>query len=154
MCQNQSNRQKLIQQLPGDFRSQFRKVQPGETESTRGVWLTTLQQITPRVAAKFQQDIMQFLTDLLNPANADFSLSSTRSWLEALLTELNKYQRNLEDKLQNLSNLYCIENVERKWQDASQILQDIEKKVCLGLIIKKIASFKKNLREFFKMFVS
>lgn len=131
--------------MPGDFRSQFRKVQPGETESTRGVWLTTLQQINPRVAAKFQQDIMQFLSDLLNPANADFSLSSTRSWLEALLTELNKYQRNLEDKLQNLSNLYRIEDVERKWQDASQIIQDIEqKKDFFGINTQKNSQFQEE----------
>lgn len=64
----------------------------------------------------------------MNPANADFSLSSTRSWLEALLTELNQYQRNLEEKLQNVSNVYQLEDVERKWQDTEQVIKDIEQK--------------------------
>jgi hypothetical protein len=116
-CQNQSDRQNLMQQLPGDFRSQFRKVQPGETETKRGIWLTSLQQSSSRITTKFQQDIRQFLSELLNPANVDFSLSSTRSWLEALLTELNQYQRNLEEKLQNISNFIQVIGHLENWDD-------------------------------------
>lgn len=79
-CQNQSDRQNLIQQLPGDFRSQFRKVQPGETENTRGVWLTNLQENSSRITKDFQRDIIQFVGELLNPASTDFSLNSGRSF--------------------------------------------------------------------------
>jgi Tubulin like len=141
-CQNQSDRKKIIQQIPGDFRSQFRKVQPGETETTRGIWLTNLQQVSSRITTKFQQDITQYLTELLNPANADFSLTATRSWLEALLTELNKYQRTLEEKIQNSNSLYRLENVEKKWQDAERILQDIEQKQgFFGMDRKKNSQF-------------
>jgi hypothetical protein len=144
-CQNQSDRQNLMQQLPGDFRSQFRKVQPGETENTRGIWLTNLQQSSSRITAKLQQDIIQFLSDLLNPANADFSLSSTRSWLEALLTELNQYQRNLEEKLQNVSNVYRLEDVERKWRDTEQVIKDIEQKGgFFGINNKKNSQFQEE----------
>jgi hypothetical protein len=144
-CQNQSDRQNLMQQLPGDFRSQFRKVQPGETENTRGIWLTNLQQSSSRITAKLQQDIIQFLSDLLNPANADFSLSSTRSWLEALLTELNQYQRNIEEKLQNVSNVYRLEDVERKWRDTEQVIKDIEKKGgFFGINNKKNSQFQEE----------
>jgi hypothetical protein len=144
-CQNQSDRQKLIQQLPGDFRSQFRKVQPGETESTRGIWLTNLQRSSSQILTKLQQDVIQYLNDLLNPANADFSLSITRSWLEALLTELNKYQRNLEEKLQNVSNVYRLEDIERKWQDAEQVIKDIEQKSgFFGINNKKNSQFQEE----------
>lgn len=65
---------------------------------------------------------------MLGPSNADFSLTITRAFLEALQAELNQYQRNLTEKSQNLSDLYSIEDLERKWNNAKQIVQDIEAK--------------------------
>lgn len=39
-CQNKDDRNGVRQQLSREFREQFRKIQPGETESSRGIWLT------------------------------------------------------------------------------------------------------------------
>lgn len=127
-CQNPGDRQRLMQQLPGDFRTQFRKVQPGETESTRGMWLTILQQTNPQIAKNFRQEIEQFLGELLNPVNEDFSLRSTRAWLEALLTEITKYQRDIEENIQSLNNPFDSDDIDKKWQDVRQIIEDNEKK--------------------------
>ena len=127
-CQNPGDRQRLSQQLPSDFRTQFRKVQPGETESTRGMWLTNLQQTSPQIAKNFRHDIAQFLSDLLNPLNENFSLSTTRSWLDAMLAEISSYQREIEENIQNLNHFHELEDIEKKWQNTQQVIEDIEKK--------------------------
>ncbi|MBR8826818.1 MAG: SHOCT domain-containing protein [Gomphosphaeria aponina SAG 52.96 = DSM 107014] len=123
---SKEERQELIQQLPRQIRQQFRQVQPGETESSRGVWLTKLKENSSRIEEQFKQEITQFLSDLLAPGNPNFSLTSSRAFLEGLLTEINKYQRNIEDKIQNCGEMARLEDVEKQWQEAEQVITDIE----------------------------
>jgi hypothetical protein len=150
--QKSSDRQRFLEQLPGDVRAQFRKVQPGETDNARGVWLTRTQQTTPKLIQKLKQDIEKFLAELLQPSAADFSLESARTWLEALLTHLNKWRRELEDTLQSFDGLYTLEDLDKKWRNTAQILQDIEQQRNLfGLQEKKKSQqFQEGVQQFLR----
>jgi hypothetical protein len=136
-CKTGEERQHIISQLSRDVREQFRKVQPGETESSRGVWLTNLEQVRLRFTEQFKQDINNFLAELLNPDHPNFAIASSRVWLEALTTELNKYHRELEDKLSATGQVHRLEDIERKWKDSEQIINDIEQKRSLPLFNKQ-----------------
>jgi len=126
--QNRDERQEVIAQLGREIRSEFRKVQPGETESSRGLWFTSLLQQRDRQTAEYIKDIDRYLAELLNPSNINFSLTNARGWLEALATELNKSYRELEDRISSLGTTHSLEAVERKWKDTQQTIEDIEGK--------------------------
>ncbi len=134
---SKDEREEVILQLGREIRSEFRKVQPGETDSSRGLWLTNLQQERARLTAKYIQDIDQYLTELLNPHSLNFSLTNTRAWLESLTTELNKSYRELEDKVNSMGKINSLEAVERKWKEAEQTIADIESKRGLPLFNKQ-----------------
>ena len=125
---NRDERQDVVSQLGREIRSEFRKVEPGESESSRGLWLTNLQQQRDRLKTEYIKDIDNYLTNLLNPNNIDFSLTNTRAWLEALTTELNKSYRDLEDRISSMKSTHSLEAVEKKWKDAKQTIEDIETK--------------------------
>ncbi len=135
--QNSDERQEVIAQLGREIRSEFRKVQPGETDSSRGLWLTNLQQERDRITASYIQDIDKYLTNLLNPNSINFSLTNTRAWLEALTTELNKSYRELEDSINSMKSIHSLEAVERKWKDTQQTIADIESKKGLPFFNKQ-----------------
>ncbi|NEQ34921.1 MAG: hypothetical protein F6K40_00790 [Okeania sp. SIO3I5] len=139
--QNKDDRIALPQQLPREFREQFRKVIPGTTDSSRGVWLTRLQQICPKITADFQQNIDSFILDLLSPSNENFSIRSSREWLEAIKNELNNYQREIEEQIVDFNGSKTLEDLERKWQDGEQIIADIENKFELPLLGGKNREF-------------
>ncbi|MBE9170328.1 hypothetical protein IQ238_23340 [Pleurocapsales cyanobacterium LEGE 06147] len=136
-CKTTEERQIIISQLSKNIREQFRKVQPGETESSRGVWLTNLEQVRWRFTEQFKQDIERCFAELLNPNSSDFAIASSRAWLEALTTELNKYHRDLEDKLSAMGQVHRLEDLEKKWKDSEQIINDIEQKRSLSLFNKQ-----------------
>ncbi len=136
-AKTKEERNAILQLLAREFREQFRKVQPGETESTRGIWLTKLQQEKINIIEKLQRDIEDFLRELLDPDRPDFSLNNSLAWLEAMTTELNKQQRNLEDKLQSLGSSNSLEEIERKWKDTQQIIEDLEGKSSLPFLNKQ-----------------
>ncbi|PSF39378.1 hypothetical protein C7H19_00910 [Aphanothece hegewaldii CCALA 016] len=121
----------IINQLPGKLREQFRTVQPGETESTRGIWLTYLQKSRVSLIDKLKGDIEQYWESLLNPGNADFCVNNTRAWLEAFFTELNDSQRRLEEQKQDLREMYRLEDLEKKWQDTKQLIDDFQQQKSL-----------------------
>lgn len=133
-CKNKDDRNALRQTLPREFREQFRKIQPGETESTRGIWLTRLQQIRPSITEQLKQNIDEFLAGLLTPGNSNFSIKSTRDWLDALQTDLNTYQRHLQEEIANFGGVRKMEDLEKKWRDAEQTIEDIEEKFDLPLV--------------------
>ncbi|MEM8719021.1 MAG: tubulin-like doman-containing protein [Cyanobacteria bacterium P01_G01_bin.39] len=126
--QNREDRQDVIAQLGREIRSEFRKVQPGETASSRGLWFSSLLKQRERLTTEYIQDINRYVGELLNPNNINFSLTNTRAWLEALTTELNRSYRNLEDHINSLGTPHALETVERKWQDAQQNIRDVEDK--------------------------
>ena len=127
-CQSKDDRIGIRQTLPREFRDQFRKTQPGETESTRGIWLTRLLQIRPTITEQLKHDIDEFLAGLLTPGNVKFSIKSSRDWLDALQTDLNRYQFQLEEEIAKFGGTRKLEDLEKKWRDAEEIIEEIEQK--------------------------
>ncbi len=135
MVKTATDRSQLLQQLRSETRAQFRKVQPGETDDVRGAWLTRIQKTQPQLSNLLSNDIGQFFGEILTPAHPEFSLNSARGWLEAILTQVNEYQRGLEDYIQNKDGLATPEDLDTQWRNAERRLQDIEeKKGFLGVL--------------------
>ncbi len=133
--QTETDRQQVLSQLASECRAQFRRVQPGETEDIRGMWLTQIQKNQSELRLTTGREIFEFLEELLSPSSQDFSLNSGRSWLEALLTDLNRQQRELEDYLQARTGLSTSDEIETKWRNGERQLQEIEnQKGFLGIL--------------------
>lgn len=127
-CNNSEDVEKLKQNLPRLFKGEFRKVQAGETEQSRGVWLTSLKKNQPSISEKFKQDIDLFLENLLNPEQSNFSINTSLSFLEALRTKINEYQRILEERKQEFKGMYPPEKIDRVWEHTKQEIEDLEQK--------------------------
>lgn len=127
--QNQDDRKNLRQQLLREFREQFRKTQPGETDNSRGIWLTRLEQIRPKITSVLQLTIDDYLRKLLVSDHPNFGIKNLRNWLDALQTELDRNQRLLEENIANLGGFKKIEDVEKKCRDTEQLLDEIEAKL-------------------------
>ncbi|MBD2387331.1 tubulin-like doman-containing protein [Cylindrospermum sp. FACHB-282] len=136
-CQNRDDRHSIRQQLPREFREQFRKIQPGETESTRGIWLTRILQVCPNITKELKRNIDDYLSQLFTPIESNFSIKSTRDWLDALQHELNNYQRNLQEEISDLGGMKRSEDIDKKWRDADQIIEDIEHKPTIPILNNK-----------------
>jgi Tubulin like len=135
MVKTAADRSQLLEQLRSETRAQFRKVQPGETDDVRGAWLTRIQKTQPQLSNLLSNDIGHFFGELLTPAHPEFSLNSARGWLEALLTQINEYQRGIEDYLQTKSGLATPEDLDTQWRNAERRWQDLEeKKGFLGVL--------------------
>ena len=135
MVKTSTDRLQLIQQLRSDIRTQFRKVQPGETDDIRGTWLTLIQKVKPQLSDLLEHDISEFLSELLTPSCPEFSLNSARGWLEAILTHINDHQRTLEEYIQRQSGFSTSEELDTQWRNIERRFQDIEeKKGFLGLL--------------------
>lgn len=134
-CKNAEDRQRFIDKIRSEIKNQFKKVQPGETENIRGSWLTQLQKNSLKLEKQFTQDIIDYLANLLEPKNPHFGLDNSRGWLEALLTKLNEFVKELEEEKEKATAFVTIENIEKKWQDYCQKFEDIEtdKKAFLGI---------------------
>ncbi|MGI0481571.1 tubulin-like doman-containing protein [Geminocystis sp. CENA526] len=134
-CKNAEDRQRFIEKIRSEIKSQFKKVQQGETENIRGSWLTQLQKNSVKLEKQFTQDILNYFANLLEPSNPNFALDNSRGWLEALLTKLNEYVKELEEEKEKATAFVTIENIDKKWQDSCQKIEDIEtdKKGFLGI---------------------
>jgi Tubulin like len=154
-CQKRENRNDIRGQLAREFREQFRKVQPGETESTRGIWLTRLLQISPNTTRELKTNIDDYLSQLLTPTDSNFSIKSVRDWLDALQHELHNYQLNLQEKITDNGGIKILEDLERKWRDTEQTIEDIEHKPGIPLLNTKNSQFqdeaKKSVQEVCKI---
>jgi Tubulin like len=138
MVQNAEGRQQILQQLRSETRAQFRKVQPGETDDARGLWLTNIQKSESQLSHLLRNEIGHFFGELLTPSHSEFSLNNARSWLEAILTHIGEYKRGLEEYLQVRSGLSTQESLDTQWRNAELRLQDLEgKKGFLGLFDNK-----------------
>lgn len=125
-CKNADDRQRFIDKIRSEIKSQFKKVQPGETENIRGTWLTQLQKNSTKLEKQFSQNIIDYLANLLEPSNPYFALDNSRGWLEAVLTKLNEYVKELEEEKEKATAFVTLESVEKKWQDSCQRFEDIE----------------------------
>ena len=98
-CRTKDDRSSLMRQLQREFKEQFHNVKFGETESTRGIWLTKLLKVRTSLTSQLQQDVDNYLSVLLIPSNQYFALANARYWIDALISELNTYQYDLEEKV-------------------------------------------------------
>ncbi|WPF88135.1 tubulin-like doman-containing protein [Cyanobacterium aponinum AL20118] len=148
-CKNGEERQRLIDKIRTEIKSQFKKVQPGETENIRGSWLTQLLKNSIKLEKQFTQDIFNYFANLLEPSNPNFALDNSRGWLEALLTKLNEYVKELEEEKEKNTAFITLENIDKKWQDSCQIFEDIEtdKKGLFGIGGKSNKTKNKEFQE-------
>lgn len=154
-CKNRENRLELQTDLSWQFRSQFRKVQPGENETTRGIWLTRLLQISPVITKQLKDHINEFIAELMTPSNPNFSIKTVRDWLDAMETDLNSYQHQLEEEISQAGGMKKIEDMENKWRDIQREIDDIEEKIELPLFNGKNRNIQKKaesaVRKIFKL---
>jgi hypothetical protein len=136
-CQNKDDRNSIRQQLPREFREQFRKVQPGESENIRGIWLTKLLQSCPNIIKELKINIDDYLSQLLTPSESIFSIRSSRDWLDALQHELNNYQRDLQESITDFGGMKRLDDIDKKWRDTDQVIADVENKFSVPLINTK-----------------
>ena len=125
-CKNKDDRSSLMRQLQREFKEQFHKSKFGDTESTRGIWFTKLLKSRTTLTSQLLQDINNYLSGSLTPSNQHFSITNARNWLDALQTELNAYQYNLEERVKRLNSARTLEELEKKWTEINQTIQDIE----------------------------
>jgi hypothetical protein len=128
ISKKKEDRQKIAERLPGEFYSQFRKIQPGETENKRGIWLTKIKDKEIQVIEDLKMDIKIYLTDLLDPKKSNFSVKTALDWLEAMRTWLTKQQRQLEENLHDLGYLHQPEDITKIVKNMTTIFEEIEVK--------------------------
>lgn len=146
-CQNREERNSLRGQLPREFREQFRKVQPGETENVRGIWLTKLQQNRPKLTQQLSAHIYEFLARLLTPSEPNFSIKNTRNWLDALQYDLRKYQSSLQEQISEYGGMKRLEDIEKQWRDAEELIQEIEEKPSIPFVNNKNHQLQEEARK-------
>jgi hypothetical protein len=125
---NSQDTETLPQTVKQFLEKEFRKVQSGETDSSRGMWLTLTQQNQPKLTEKLKSDIDQFLESLLNPDSLEFSLENSLSFLVALQTQVNTYKGNLEDFSQDNKGFHSSEKLDSIWREVKQTLEDMDSK--------------------------
>jgi hypothetical protein len=145
-CKNREDRLSLKSNLSREFREQFRKVQSGETETTRGIWLTRLMQVQPSITQQLKDHINEFIAELMTPSNPKFSAKSVRDWLEAMQTELNTYQRQLEEEISQGGGLKKNEDLEKKCRELEQSMNEIEQRMELPMLNRKNRDIQKLAR--------
>jgi hypothetical protein len=136
-CQNKDDRASLSRQLQREFKEQFYKIKSGDTETTRGIWLTKIIKTRTNLALQLRQDIDSYLSGVLTPSNQHFSIANVRNWLDTLQTELNTYQYDLEKRIRGLNNSRNLEELEKKWVQTNKTIQDIEEEFNLPVFSNK-----------------
>lgn len=126
---------KFTTRFKEEVRRQFKDVQSGETENIRGRWLNIIQENSLDLTRQFCLDIDNYLNELLDPLNNNFSIENSRVWLEAMVTKLDECSRELQEEKQKSLSFVSLEMIERETNTIVQELESIstEKGGCLGL---------------------
>jgi hypothetical protein len=139
-CKTPNDLKSIGSQLTNVFRSQFRKVQFGDTDAMRGEWLTRILREVDSTIKTYTQNINEFYLRLLNPRDENFSIDNAQLWVTRLLQDLNDNRRRLESKIGRLSekkNL-DLDALGASWrQMESEIEEENRKFNWLGLKDKK-----------------
>lgn len=149
-CKTKDDRSSLCRQLQREFKEQFYKIKFGETETTRGIWLTKLIKNRTNLALQLRQDIDSYLSGILTPSNQHFSIANVRNWLDTLQTELNTYQYDLEERIRGLNNSRNLEELEKKWEQTNKTIQDIEEEFNLPVFSNKNSRVQDEARKVVK----
>ena len=145
-CKSKDDRSSLMRQLQREFKEQFHNTKFGDTESTRGIWLTKLIKSRTVLAPQLRQDIDNYLFVLLSPSNQHFSIANARNWLDALQTEVNNYQYDLEEKVKQANGARNLEELEKKWAQINRTIQDIEEEFGLPVFSNKNSRIQEEAR--------
>ena len=124
-CKNRDSRNQTKQLLLRSLRDQFRKSILGDTEATRGSWLTTLQRNRDEVTKQLCLDIDHFLSRILTANDINFSIINARNWIDALQTEIDRYQQDFQSRYQRLAP-QGLDDLDKKWKQFSQLVNDHE----------------------------
>lgn len=146
-CKTKDDRSSLMRQLQREFKEQFHNVKYGETESTRGIWLTKLLKTRTSLTSQLQQDADNYLSVLLVPSNQYFAIANARNWIDALISELNTYQYDLEEKVKEANGARNIEELEKKWAQINRTIQDIEEEFKLPVFSNKNSRVQDEVRK-------
>jgi len=139
--QDANVRKIFLEQIPREVRTQFRSVQYSEIERDRGIWLTRLTQASVALEAQLKQDIDFYLQEILTPGNPNFSIKNARDWLDALQSDLQENQRSLQDQIQDLNGFKTLDELDKIWKDAEQIIEDNEHKSGIPFISNRSRPF-------------
>lgn len=127
-CENDDDVENLKQSLQNRFKSAFREVQPGQSDTIRGKWLTLAKNNQSKVLEDLKVRLDNFLQELLDADNVIFSLYNALSFLEAIRTKLDTYQYILEDKKQDMGSMKSQEDIDSIWLVAEQDIDDVKSK--------------------------
>lgn len=86
---------------------------------------------------QLEQDINNYLSELLTPNTQYFCIANVRNWLDALQTELNVYRYNLEERFRELDSDKNLEELEKRWAQINRTIQDIEEEFNLRVFNTK-----------------
>ncbi|MBD2152659.1 hypothetical protein H6F44_21420 [Pseudanabaena sp. FACHB-1277] len=123
-CQTASDRESLSTQLKSTFRNQFRKVEFGDTDATRGIWLTKIMREVAAYIIQYHQNIDEFRLRLLNPREEIFSLGNAQSWIIRLMQDLNDNRRRLEREIGSLGEEKALEGLEARWRQMESEIEE------------------------------
>jgi hypothetical protein len=123
-CKTDSDRQALPNTLNSQFNNRLRKVLHSDTETERGEWITKLQKARPSIEAKYKQDIENFIAELLNPSNLQFSIGNARSWIEAMQSEISSYRQDIEQEIIKLDGAKTLEDLQKQVKSISTAINE------------------------------
>ncbi len=133
-CKTSGDRESIGSQLKNTFRSQFRKVQFGDTDAVRGEWLTKILREVDSTIKVYTQNISEFYLRLLNPRDENFSIDNTQAWVSRLLQDLNDNRRRLENEIGQMGEEKNLDTLESRWRQMDSDIEDENRKFnLLGL---------------------
>jgi hypothetical protein len=145
------DRQRVSSRLGSEYRDLFFQVCPKSSDCIDGKWIMQIEKCQIKLSQIVSKDIFIFLEKLSAPSGVDFSLNNARSWLEAILTDLDRGRREIEEFLSVQAKLLGIDDLDRKLLNWECRLQEIEsQKGLLGLTDKnkqKNISFQSELKQ-------
>lgn len=145
------DRQRVSSLLGSECRDLFFQVCPKSSDRVDGEFIVQIENRQKKLTQVVSKDIFTFLEKLLAPSGIDFSLNNARSWLEAILTDLDRERREIEDFLSTQSKLLSIDDLDLQLLNWECRLQDIEsQKGLLELTDKnkqKNLSFQSELKQ-------
>jgi hypothetical protein len=123
-CKTVSDRESLSTQLKSTFRNQFRKVEFGDTDATRGAWITKILREVAAYIIQYRQNVDKFYLRLLNPREEIFSLGNAHSWVLRLMQDLNDNRRRLEREIGQLGEEKTLEGLEARWRQMESEIEE------------------------------
>ena len=108
----------LGKRIVNSCRERFIKADAANASSD---WLRLIQEKRSSLIIQLEKNVDEYLEKLLNPQESQFSLNSVIDWLEALKTELNNRQIDLQSKIETLQGYRSREELQRLWDKTQDL---------------------------------